>query len=402
MDTIEKLDILAKAAEMETDTPCGLRRGEANPLARFISPVIGKGGRPVMLLKILQDNACLFNCGYCGLHASADNPHVSFAPEELAGLFIDLTHKKLVSGLFLSSGIAGSPNRAMQRMLDTVEIVRQGYQFTGYIHLKIMPGCGFDYVEQAVRLADRVSVNLEAPSAPRLAKIADQKMFQSAILQPMYWVKQLADRGLAAPSGMVTQYVVGAAGEPDSELLTTTQSLYREINLRRAHYSAFSPVPGTPLQELPPTSPRREHRLYQADFLMRQYGFDAGELVYRSDGNLPTGGDPKLLWARYHPERYPIEVNTASRDDLLRIPGIGPQSAERIMTMRRNHHRLRSLADLKAIGAVAERSAPFVLLDGHRIARDLPPPRPVDDDEDQPVAMQLKLPLWQATGCSVT
>ena len=235
----------------------------------------------------------------------------------------------------------------MQQMLDTVEIVRQGYQFTGYIHLKIMPGCSFEYVEQAVRLADRVSVNLEAPSATRLAKIADQKMFQSAILQPMYWVKQLADRGLEAPSGMVTQYVVGAAGEPDSELLTMTQSLYREINLRRAHYSAFSPVPGTPLQELPPTSPRREHRLYQADFLMRQYGFDAGELVYRPDGNLPTGGDPKLLWARYHPERYPIEVNTASRDDLLRIPGIGPQSAERIMTMRRNHHRLRSVADLK-------------------------------------------------------
>jgi predicted DNA-binding helix-hairpin-helix protein len=299
-----------------------------------------------------------------------------------------------VSGLFLSSGISGSPNRAMQRMLDTVEILRQSYQFKGYIHMKLMPGCSFEYVEQAVKRADRVSVNLEAPSPERLALIADQKMFQSAILQPMRWVKQLADSGLVAPSGMVTQYVVGAAGEPDTELLGTTQMLYREVHLRRAHYSAFSPIPGTPLAEHAPTSPRREHRLYQADFLMRQYGFAAEELVYRSDGNLPSGGDPKLIWARFHPERYPIEVNTAERTDLLRIPGIGPLTVERILTMRRVHHLLSSVADLKAAGAVANRALPFVLLNGRRPAADLPAPKPVDEDEDQPTALQLELPLW--------
>ncbi len=169
MDTLEKLALLAEGADPEIDAPCGLKRGEANPLARFISPAVGKGGKVVLLLKILQDNACLFNCGYCGMHASATNPHVSIAPEELASLFIDLHNKKMVSGLFLSSGISGSPNRAMQRMLDTVEILRQGYQFKGYIHMKLMPGCSFEYVEQAVKLADRVSVNLEAPSPERLA-----------------------------------------------------------------------------------------------------------------------------------------------------------------------------------------------------------------------------------------
>ena len=401
MDTLDKLTLLAEGADPEVDTPCGLRRGEANPLARFISPAVGQGGKVVLLLKILQDNACLFNCGYCGLHASGNNPHVSFAPEELAALFMDLLHKKMVSGLFLSSGISGSPNRAMHQMLDTVEIVRQGYQFKGYVHLKIMPGCSFEYVEQAVRLADRVSVNLEAPNPQRLARIADKKVFNEALLERMRWVKLLADRGLETPSGMVTQYVVGAAGEPDTELLSTSQMLYRDLNVRRAHYSAFSPVAGTPLQDLPATSPRREHRLYQADFLMRQYGFGAEELVYRSDGNLPTGGDPKLIWARFHPERYPIEVNTASRADLLRIPGIGPVTVERILTMRRNRHTLRNTADLRAVGAVVNRSLPFVLLNGLRPAPDLPPPRPVDEDEDQPVAMQLHLPLWQQPGCEV-
>lgn len=394
MDTLDKLAVLAEAASPEIDAPCGLKRGASNPLARFISPAVGKGGKVVLLLKILQDNACLFNCGYCGLHASATNPRISIAPEELASLFIGLHNKKMVSGLFLSSGISGSPNRAMQRMLDTVEILRQGYQFKGYIHMKLMPGCSFEYVEQAVKLADRVSVNLEAPSAERLALIADQKMFHAAILQPMRWVKQLADRGLVAPSGMVTQYVVGAAGEPDTELLGTSQMLYREVQLRRAHYSAFSPIPGTPLEDHAPTSPRREHRLYQADFLLRQYGFAAEELVYRSDGNLPTGGDPKLIWARFHPERYPIEVNTAERGELLRIPGVGPLTVERILTMRRVHHLLSSVADLKAAGAVANRALPFVLLDGRRPAPDLPSPKPVDEDEDQPLALQLELPLW--------
>jgi predicted DNA-binding helix-hairpin-helix protein len=394
MDTLEKLTHLAEGADPEVDAPCGLKRSEANPLANFISPAIGQGGKVVMLLKILQDNACLFDCAYCGIRASGRTPHFSFAPEELATLFMDLLQKKLVSGLFLSSGISGSPNRAMQRMLDTVELVREGHGFKGYIHMKIMPGCSFEYVEQAVRLADRVSLNLEAPTPERLARIADKKIFHTALMDPMRWVKALADRGLTTSAGMTTQFVVGAADEPDSELLTTTQMLYREVDLRRAYFSAFSPVRGTPLEEHPPTSPRREHRLYQADFLMRQYGFGADELVYRSDGNLPTGGDPKLIWARHHPERYPIEVNTASRVDLLRIPGVGPLTAERILTMRRNRHKLRAISDLKAAGAVAMRAAPFVLLDGQRPAAPLPAPRPVDEDEEQPIALQLRLPLW--------
>ncbi len=200
---------------------------------------------------------------------------------------------------------------------------------------------------------------------------------------------------------MVTQYVVGAAGEPDTELLTTTQMLYREVNLRRAHYSAFSPIPGTPLDEHAATSPRREHRLYQADFLMRQYGFAAEELVYRSDGNLPAGGDPKLIWARFHPERYPIEVNTASRADLLRIPGIGPQTVERILTMRRVHHLLQQRRRPEGSGRCRRPCLPFVLLNGRR-------PAPICLRRSRSMRtrssrwrLQLELPLWQQPGCDV-
>lgn len=394
MDTLDKLNLLAEGASPEVDAPCGLsRRDAANPLARYISTAVGQGGKLVRLLKILQDNACLFDCAYCAVRASSRTRHVRFTPEELAALFIDLSQKKLVSGLFLSSGISGSPNRAMERMLDTVELVREGYQFKGYIHMKIMPGCSFQYVERAVQLADRVSLNMEAPTPERLRRIADKKIFHEAMLEPMRWVKQLAERGVIASAGLTTQFVVGAADEPDSEILDTSQTLYREVDLRRAYYSAFRPVPGTPLEEHPATSGRREHRLYQADFLLRQYSFTAEELVYRSDGNLPNGGDPKLLWASHHPERYPIEVNTAGRTDLLRIPGIGPQSAERILVMRRHRHRLKSISDLKAVGAVATRAAPFVLLDGRRPAPAPPAPRPVDEDEPQPAATQLWLPF---------
>jgi len=393
MDTLDKLTLLTQGAQYDSEGPCGLGQGQANPLSRFIVPAVRQGGGICMLLKILQDNACLYDCAYCGLHASGTTPHVRFAPEELAALFMNLVQKKLVSGLFLSSGISGSPNRAMQGMLETVELLREGYQFRGYIHCKIMPGCDFEYVEQAVRLADRVSLNLEAPSPERLARIADKKLFHTDMLERMRWVKALAARGLVPPSGLTTQFVVGAADEADREILCTTQALYCQVDLRRAYFSAFTPVPGTPLEEHPPTPPRRERRLYQADFLLRQYGFSADELVYRSDGNLPHGGDPKLLWARHHPERFPIEVNTASRNDLLRIPGIGPQSAERILAMRRYRHRLTSMGDLKAAGAVASRAAPFVLLDGRRPAPDLPPPHPVDEDEEQPAALQLCLPL---------
>jgi predicted DNA-binding helix-hairpin-helix protein len=260
--------------------------------------------------------------------------------------------RRQVEGIFLSSGIAGSPVGAMDRLLATAEILRSRHRFTGYMHLKIMPGATYSQVEAAVALADRVSLNLEAPNAAALSRIAGAKVFQEDMWTRLQWVSQLTARGQGPRAGQTTQFVVGAAGETDLELLTTTDRLYHEIHLARAYFSAFRPVPGTPLEHVPPTPVVRQRRLYQAD-----------ELVFDTDGDLPSANDPKMAWALRHPERFPVELNRAGRDDLLRVPGIGPRAAARILAMKRDG-RLRNVNVLKAAGATVSRAAPFVLLDG--------------------------------------
>jgi predicted DNA-binding helix-hairpin-helix protein len=286
-----------------------------------------------------------------------------------------MVQRKLVEGLFLSSGVCGSAQRSMDRMLATVEIIRQRYSFRGYVHLKLLPGISHAQVERAGQIAQRVSINLEAPNSERLSKIAPYKQ-RDEVLNPMRWAGELirADRVRAGPSvrdrkwasaGLTTQFVVGAAQESDHEILTTVSHLYAKVGLHRAYYSAFQPVPDTPLEGHAYTPAWREHRLYQSDFLFRQYGFCLDELVFDRQGHLPREGDPKALWAEAHPEFFPIEVNRASRAALLRVPGIGPRSVGRILAERRLDP-LRTLSALRGMGAVAKRAAPFILLDGRR------------------------------------
>jgi predicted DNA-binding helix-hairpin-helix protein len=261
----------------------------------------------------------------------------------------------------------------MDRMLACVELLRGQFCFSGYIHLKLLPGVSEAHVERAVQLAHRVSVNLEAPNAERLAAIAPHKDYFGELIEPMRLAKHLIDGsgGRLAPAGQTTQFVVGAAGEPDQEILHTSARLYAELDLRRAYYSAFQPVPGTPLDGRPPTPAWREHRLYQADWLLRFYGFAYEDLIFDAKGQLPRSADPKMLYARAHPEFFPVEVNRASREELLRVPGLGPRSVARILSWRRQGT-LRELADLKKAGAVAERAASFVVLDGQRPPQQLP------------------------------
>jgi predicted DNA-binding helix-hairpin-helix protein len=278
-----------------------------------------------------------------------------------------MQRKGLIEGLFLSSGIVGTV-RSMDRMLATVELVRQKYQWRGYVHLKLLPNAEEAQIERAALLADRLSVNLEAPNEARLARLAPKKDFERGLVEPLQraWaiVRRLRNQGHAvASAGAVTQYVVGPAGESDQELLAASQRLYRQVGLRRAYYSAFNPVDDTPLQEEQPTPPLREHRLYQADFMLRQYGFDAEELPFDHDGNLPHDRDPKLAWAEKHPEAFPVEVNRAPQAALLRVPGFGPLGAAAIVQARR-HDRLRSLEDLQRLGVRSQQAAPFILLDG--------------------------------------
>jgi predicted DNA-binding helix-hairpin-helix protein len=271
----------------------------------------------------------------------------------------------IAQGIFLSSAIAGGGPNTEERLIGAAEILRRRYGFRGYIHLKIMPGAEREQIEAAMRLADRVSVNLEAPNTKRLSSLAPHKTFNAELLQRLRWIEEIRRERHGRWPSSTTQFVVGAGEESDVELLTTTEFLHREAGLTRTYFMAFTPVPDTPLEDHPPTPPQREHRLYQASFLLRDYGFSAEELPFDRSGNLPLDTDPKLAWARRSLREAPIEVNTASRRELLRIPGIGPKSADRIMSARR-HAKLRDLSDLGKMGIVTRRSSPFILLDGCR------------------------------------
>ncbi|MEW6324746.1 MAG: putative DNA modification/repair radical SAM protein [Nitrospirota bacterium] len=339
------------------------------------------GGRSVKLLKVLQTNICEFDCFYCEHRASRDVPRTYVSPDELAKTFMMLHQRRLVDGLFLSSGITKKVDTMQERMVQTAELLRTKHRFKGYIHLKIMPGASLSAVERTMQLADRVSLNLEAPTPAHLAKLSSKKNFLDAILTRMVWVKRVQERqpGLIR-AGQITQFVVGAAGESDQDVLTTTSRLYEQVRLRRAYFSAFSPVPETPLDSLPPAPLLRQHRLYQADWLLRFYGFSLTELVFDERGHLPQAADPKMAWALRHPEYFPLDLRRASPEQLLRVPGIGPISARRIVDLRRDAV-ITDLRQLSRLGVAAKRAAPFLLLGGRALAPPVPsgfPPAQLD------------------------
>jgi predicted DNA-binding helix-hairpin-helix protein len=369
-DAREKIELLSRLAVLECDgDQCAkvVTRAKVDFLHTGIVQVQRPEG-PIPVLRTMQSSVCERNCHYCAFRAGHDGvPRLKLTPEELARAFDAMQRAGIVRGLFLSSGLVGGGTRTMEPMLTTVELLRRKYMYRGYVHLKIMPGAEEAQIEQAVHLADRVSVNLEGPDPVHLATIAPQKNFEMellAALQRVHRLVQVTPPGRRSPS-LVTQFVVGPAGESDRDLLSTASRLYREVGLSRAYYSAFSPVPGTPLDHLPPTPLRREHRLYQADWLICFYGFAVEELPFDPEGKLPMDVDPKLAWARAHLAQQPVEVNRCSRPQLLRVPGIGPRTADAILEARRRG-RLRDLSDLRALGVSISRAAPFILLDGHR------------------------------------
>ncbi len=418
MDVREKLDLLGQAARFDDCvSSCGGPRSDAaadgrglfappgangtncRDMVPYVDHVTVPGGQRKPILKVLQTSICQNDCLYCAFRSGRDVRRAHFGPDELALAFDLIYRSGVVQGMFLSSGIAGTI-RTMDEMLATAELVRGKYGFRGYLHLKLLPGAEPDQIARAVELADRVSANLEAPTAERLVALAPHKQIQD-LVGPLETANRLIrqrrqDRPWGSSSaatgcrrgplsgdgeqptgwgrlGMSTQFVVGPAGESDQELLATAQGLYRRVGLARAYYSAFNPVPDTPLSGATPTDPRREHRLYQADFLLRHYGFGVGELAFDREGYLGEGADPKAAWAQAHPERFPVEVNRASYAELVRVPGIGPASASAILAARRQGT-LREIGDLRRLGARADQAATYVLLAGKRPPRQLPLP----------------------------
>ncbi len=390
MDPLEKLACLAENMRVEPAEESLLPRPEEKllpgrppqaaacpagislenlPIYRAVAP----GGRRVPLLKTLLTSACERDCYYCACRAGRDFRRVAFQPEELARTFMALHRSRRVDGLFLSSGLAGGGIRAQDRLIAAAEILREKMGFAGYLHLKLMPGAERAQVERAMQLADRVSINLEAPNTARLGSLAPHKTFLEELVRPLEWVEAIRQN---EPEGAgwkgrwpssTTQFVVGAAGETDLELLGVTQVLYRRLHLARVYYSGFSPVEGTPLENLPAVDPWRQSRLYQASFLLRDYGFDLEDLPFDPGGSLPLDADPKLAWARQNLAGSPVEINRAERRELLKLPGIGPKGAEAILNARARG-RITGVEALRAIGVSVRRAAPFVLIDGRRPA----------------------------------
>ncbi len=377
MESLDRLKILSSQMTFEADGAPN-QSGASNATLScsrvknlVIHPTVMPNGGKTRLLKTLLSSACERDCFYCPFRAGRDFRRATFKPEEFAHLFMQLHNSDLADGLFISSALAGGGIRTQEKLLDTAEILRGKMGFRGYIHLKIMPGAEKGQVLRSMQLADRVSVNLEAPNKARLEKLAPRKVFWDELLQPLRWVEEIR-REKAAHSAFkgkwassTTQFVAGGADESDLELLSTTARGYSDLGLARTYFMAFNPVPDTPMENKSPTPAIRELRLYQASFLLRDYGFDLEELPFTADENLPLPTDPKEAWAEINLKHAPIEINKATPRELLRVPGIGPRLAQKIVRARRVRT-LKDLSQLKKLGVTAKKAAPFILLGGKR------------------------------------
>lgn len=389
MNLDEKLDLLADAARYDLcATYARPGRRSTPPRASWAAPEAdAPGGRARPLFRVLMSSSCAWNCAYCPLRSANDAPRASLEPEQLVAAFLPRYHAGAVQGLFISTAVDATVGAAVGRMLDGVELLRTRHAYTGYVHVKLLPGTAFSDLERAARLADRLSLNLEAPSAAHLARISPERSWHTDLVERLVWAREWQRAG-ALPSGTATQFVVGAAGERDREVLGAGSWLYRELGMRRVYFGAFRPVAGTPLAAAAATPMVRVQRLQQADWMLRQYGFGSAELPFDAAGDLPLHLDPKLAWALTNPARFPVELNTASPEQLLRVPGLGSLSVERILRLRRLHP-FRELRHLTSLSTQAARARDFVTLDGRFFGRT--PAELARIYAPRPVAEQLPL-----------
>lgn len=402
MDLPEKLEILADAAKYDVAcTSSGITRKGArgqlgNLSAAGLCHSFAADGRCITLLKVLMTNVCIYNCAYCVNRIDNDSPRTLFKPRELADLTIAFYRRNYIEGLFLSSGVIKSPDYTTELMIKTLTILRHEYQFRGYIHAKAVPGTSPDLLDQLGHLADRMSVNLELPSKESLRLLAPEKS-QHDFFAPMRQIrdsitedkdtrallrknttfltqapiKRSSESGRAfAPAGQSTQMIIGASPESDYQILTLSSALYQKLSLKRVFFSAYLPVNQD--KRLPQTDGialNREHRLYQADWLLRFYRFDVNELIDKEHPFLDTDIDPKANWALNHLEFFPVEVQKATLEELLRVPGIGPKGARLILQARKKHRLAEN--ELKKLGIALKRARFFITCNGKYLGNDV-------------------------------
>lgn len=355
----KKLKLLGEIARFDV---CGYTKPSARYYLPFIYPATGGRGRVYRLFKVLLSNYCTANCFYCVNRKDRDCQRFRFEPDELADIFYSLWQKRYVDGLFLSSSIDGDVSQTQEKMNKVVEVLRKKYRYYGYVHLKILPGVDEILIKRALNLASRLSLNMEAPGTKFLKNLSPDKNFSNLLLNNLKKMSVL-NKEYPLPAGITSQLVVGASGEADRDIAGFVYHLYREFNLRRVYYSGFEPVRDTPLENEKPCHPLRELRLYQADILIRKYGFSPSELIFNRKGNLSLDKDPKLIWAENHPETFPVEVNSASFEELIRVPGIGLTGAQKII-LKRKESRIKSPDELKGMRINTKLASSFLIFNG--------------------------------------
>lgn len=380
MDLLQKLEILADAAKYDAScassgtakrSSLGEKNGVGSTEGMGICHAYAPDGRCISLLKILLTNSCVYDCLYCINRRSSNVQRARFTPEEVVTLTLGFYRRNCIEGLFLSSGIIRSPDYTMEQVVRVAKLLREEHGFRGYIHLKTIPDAAPELLAEAGRYADRLSINVELPTENSLATLAPEKDM-AGIRRSMGRMRLRIDEAKAekraprfAPAGQSTQLIIGADSSSDRDILDLSTNLYGNYGLRRVYFSAFSPIPDASAALPPSKAPLlREHRLYQADWLMRFYEFDAKELALDATGNMDLSMDPKLAWALQHREQFPMDVNRATREQLLRVPGMGVKSVDRIIRARR-HRRLR-MDDLSRLHLPLSKVAPFIVTADHQ------------------------------------
>ena len=365
MDTIEKLRVLSEDSRYDLACACGTakddhrRRGSDG---RWLYPVVLPQGGYSVLLKTLLSNACANDCKYCPLRSDTNARRCTLQPEEVARIFMEYQRRKKVFGLFLSSAVINNADYTMDKINTVARLLRYRHNFRGYIHLKIIPGASDAAVEDALSLATSVSLNVETPGREHFALLSGKKDYVRDILRPLKLMGRLTGKGMKfSRVKCTTQFIVGASRETDSEIIKYMFGLYNRLNFKRVYFSAYQKGLGDPdipgerqFLSHPEEAFMREHRLYQVDFLIRRYGFKGDDIIFDKRGNLRLDKDPKEIWADSHPEFYPVRINASDRESLLRVPGLGPDTVGRILSIRRER-RLNRLEDFGIISIKGKR-----------------------------------------------
>lgn len=369
-DTREKLEVLSADAQYDLACACSCYKDEQRQRGsegKWIYPVTLPNGGKSILFKTLISNVCTNDCKYCPLREGMDIRRCSLRPEETAKVFLDFYRQRKVFGLFLSSGVLGSADATMDRLNSIARLLRRKHGFRGYIHLKIIPGASDAAIEEAISLASTVSLNIETPGAKNLAKLSSKKEYIKDIIEPIKLISRLTARGMKYEKvKQTTQFIVGAAGESDTEIVKYMFGLYDRLKMHRVYFSAYqkglgdASIIGEQFEsEAINDIFMREHRLYQVDFLLRKYGFAESDIVFGKNGNLSLTTDPKEAWALMHPEYFPVDVNRASKFELLRVPGLGTVTVKRILEHRKQA-RLRRIEDVGRVGVRLKKAGKYL------------------------------------------